>query len=234
MPDTRRTGRAGPPKDPATVRIPPVPSIEHDAAYFDAARRSSRSRPACSRASARSSGDERAVRRHDCGPPRRAPGRGRSRRAEDAMWQPVELTVAAASRPDRSLDDDVRPTSTCTTRRSARCTATTRCAPCMALRRQIPYLDSAGFLRELTLVINRLRDQHTQLYVNAADQSLTPYVAALPVPRRGVRRVPHRRPTSSPRSATTVASDPASARVCGSPPGTASRSRGRSTSTPRP
>ena len=50
----------------------------------------------------------------------------------------------------------------------------------MALRRQIPYLDSAGFLRELTLVINRLRDQHTQLYVNAADQSLTPYVAALP------------------------------------------------------
>ncbi len=50
----------------------------------------------------------------------------------------------------------------------------------MALRRQIPYLDSAGFLRELTLVINRLRDQHTQLYVSAADQSLTPYVAALP------------------------------------------------------
>lgn len=36
MPDTRRTGRAGPPKDPATVRIPPVPSIEHDTAYFDA------------------------------------------------------------------------------------------------------------------------------------------------------------------------------------------------------
>ncbi len=36
MPDTRRTGRAGPPKDPATVRIPPIPSIEHDAAYFDA------------------------------------------------------------------------------------------------------------------------------------------------------------------------------------------------------
>ncbi|MEU4323355.1 hypothetical protein AB0F85_13490 [Nocardia fluminea] len=35
MPDTRRTGRAGPPKDPATVRIPPIPSIEHDSAYFD-------------------------------------------------------------------------------------------------------------------------------------------------------------------------------------------------------
>ena len=49
-----------------------------------------------------------------------------------------------------------------------------------ALRRQIPYLDSAGFLRELTLLINRLRDQHTQLYVDAADQSLTSYVAALP------------------------------------------------------
>lgn len=36
MPDTRRTGRAGPPKNPATVRIPPVPAVEHDAAFFDA------------------------------------------------------------------------------------------------------------------------------------------------------------------------------------------------------
>jgi hypothetical protein len=35
MPDTRRSGRAGPPKDPATVRIPPIPSIEHDSAFFD-------------------------------------------------------------------------------------------------------------------------------------------------------------------------------------------------------
>jgi hypothetical protein len=35
MPDSRRTGRAGPPKDPSTVRIPPVPALEHDAAYFD-------------------------------------------------------------------------------------------------------------------------------------------------------------------------------------------------------
>lgn len=35
MPDTRRTGRAGPPKNPATVRIPPVPALEHDAAFFD-------------------------------------------------------------------------------------------------------------------------------------------------------------------------------------------------------
>jgi hypothetical protein len=49
-----------------------------------------------------------------------------------------------------------------------------------ALRRQIPYLDSAGFLRELTLLINRLRDQHTQLYVRAADQALAGQVAALP------------------------------------------------------
>ena len=49
-----------------------------------------------------------------------------------------------------------------------------------ALRRQIPYLDSAGFLRELTVLINRLRDQHTQLYVDAADQTLAGYVAALP------------------------------------------------------
>lgn len=35
MPDTRRTGRAGPPKNPATVKIPPVPSLVHDAAFFD-------------------------------------------------------------------------------------------------------------------------------------------------------------------------------------------------------
>ena len=35
MPDTRRTGRAGPPKNPATVRIPEVPTLEHDAAFFD-------------------------------------------------------------------------------------------------------------------------------------------------------------------------------------------------------
>jgi hypothetical protein len=49
-----------------------------------------------------------------------------------------------------------------------------------ALRRQIPYLDSTGFLRELTLLINRLRDQHTQLHVDAADQTLAGYVAALP------------------------------------------------------
>lgn len=50
----------------------------------------------------------------------------------------------------------------------------------LALRRQIPYLSSAEFLRELTLLINRLRDQHTQLYIDAADADLTPYVAALP------------------------------------------------------
>jgi hypothetical protein len=35
MPDTRRTGRAGPPKNPATVTIPPVPTIVHDKAFFD-------------------------------------------------------------------------------------------------------------------------------------------------------------------------------------------------------
>lgn len=49
-----------------------------------------------------------------------------------------------------------------------------------ALRRQIPYLDSAGFLRELTHVINRLRDQHTQLYLPGPDLTRTPLVAALP------------------------------------------------------
>jgi hypothetical protein len=35
MPDTRRAGRAGPPKNPATVTIPPVPTLVHDKAYFD-------------------------------------------------------------------------------------------------------------------------------------------------------------------------------------------------------
>jgi hypothetical protein len=35
MPDTRRTGRAGPPKNPAAVKIPPIPTLEHDSEYFD-------------------------------------------------------------------------------------------------------------------------------------------------------------------------------------------------------
>lgn len=49
-----------------------------------------------------------------------------------------------------------------------------------ALRRDLPYLDPAGFLRALTRVVNRLRDQHTQLFVGPADGSAAPYVAALP------------------------------------------------------
>ena len=35
MPDTRRSGRAGPPKNAASVKIPPVPTLEHDGAFFD-------------------------------------------------------------------------------------------------------------------------------------------------------------------------------------------------------
>jgi cytosine/adenosine deaminase-related metal-dependent hydrolase len=35
MPDTRRTGRAGPPKNPDTVTIPPLPTLVHDTAFFD-------------------------------------------------------------------------------------------------------------------------------------------------------------------------------------------------------
>lgn len=49
-----------------------------------------------------------------------------------------------------------------------------------ALRRDIPFLDSAGFLRALTRVVNRLRDQHTQLFVGTADQRTSSYVAAMP------------------------------------------------------
>ncbi|SKC72017.1 S41 family peptidase [Krasilnikoviella flava] len=47
-----------------------------------------------------------------------------------------------------------------------------------ALRREIPLLDSAGFLRALSRIVNRLRDQHTQLFVGAPGAD--PYVAALP------------------------------------------------------
>ncbi|HWV79178.1 MAG TPA: S41 family peptidase [Isoptericola sp.] len=47
-----------------------------------------------------------------------------------------------------------------------------------ALRREIPLLDGAGFLRALTRVVNRLRDQHTQLFVGVPGAD--PYVAALP------------------------------------------------------
>jgi cytosine/adenosine deaminase-related metal-dependent hydrolase len=35
MPDSRLSGRAGPPKDPSSVVIPPIPTLEHDADYFD-------------------------------------------------------------------------------------------------------------------------------------------------------------------------------------------------------
>ena len=49
-----------------------------------------------------------------------------------------------------------------------------------ALRRDIPFLDSAGFLRALTRLINRLRDQHTQLFVGSADEATSTYVAAMP------------------------------------------------------
>jgi 5-methylthioadenosine/S-adenosylhomocysteine deaminase len=34
MPDARRSGRAGPPKHPELVKIPTIPSIEHDSSYF--------------------------------------------------------------------------------------------------------------------------------------------------------------------------------------------------------
>lgn len=35
MPDSRRAGRAGPPKHPELVRIEPIPSLVHDAAFFN-------------------------------------------------------------------------------------------------------------------------------------------------------------------------------------------------------
>ncbi len=34
MPDTRRSGRAGPPKHPELVKIPKIPALEHDADFF--------------------------------------------------------------------------------------------------------------------------------------------------------------------------------------------------------
>lgn len=49
-----------------------------------------------------------------------------------------------------------------------------------ALRRDIPYLDSAGFLRELRRLINRLRDQHTQMFVVDPAVRDGSYVASLP------------------------------------------------------
>lgn len=49
-----------------------------------------------------------------------------------------------------------------------------------ALRRDVPYLDAGGFLRELTRVVNRMRDQHTQLFVGTADEATSPWVAVLP------------------------------------------------------
>ena len=102
-----------------------------------------------------------------------------------------------------------------------------------ALRRQIPYLDSAGFLRELTLLINRLRDQHTQLYVDAADRNAHRLRRGAALPRRALRIAPltdlrrhqdHRRRRTTPTSPSAPASRP----------GTASRSPEPSTCTPKP
>ena len=93
MPDTRRSGRAGPPKNPATVRIPPIPSIEHDSAFFDLLDgspdpgRRARSTPEDG------SGYDDPVRRSGRGPARPAADRGRCRHTRAATWKPVELSV---------------------------------------------------------------------------------------------------------------------------------------------
>ena len=102
-----------------------------------------------------------------------------------------------------------------------------------ALRRRIPYLDSAGFLRELTLLINRLRDQHTQLYVDAADRHAHTARRGAALFSRALRLAPLpdlRRRTKRATTSTT----PTSRSAPTLRPGTASRSPGPSTSTPRP
>jgi Peptidase family S41 len=98
---------------------------------------------------------------------------------DEAPWKPIELTVAQRHELIdvwRTMFDDVYVHYT--QKRALYGYDPTRAL--LALRRQIPYLNSAEFLRELTLLINRLRDQHTQMYLSAADHSLTSYVAALP------------------------------------------------------
>jgi hypothetical protein len=96
-----------------------------------------------------------------------------------ATWRPVDLTVS--ERHDlidlwTTLMDDVY---VHYTQKAALYGFDARGA-LSALRRQISFLDCDGFLRELTLLVNRLRDDHTQLYVSAADGALDGYVAALP------------------------------------------------------
>ena len=98
---------------------------------------------------------------------------------DEATWKPIDLTVA--QRHDlidvwRTIFSDVYVHYT----QKRALYGYDPIRGLFALRRQIPYLSSAEFLRELTLLINRLRDQHTQMYVDADDQSLTTYVAALP------------------------------------------------------
>ena len=68
-----------------------------------------------------------------------------------------------------------------------------------ALRRQVPYLDSAGFLRELMLLVNRLRDQHTSSTSNPTSaSSLTRSRYSRSSSNRTARISP--RPTLSPKS----------------------------------
>ena len=227
MPDTRRTGRAGPPKNPDTVTIPPVPTLEHDAAYFDRldAARSGRRADRCSGGSVVTL-------------PARRPRRASRRRLDDVCrrpWtrlEPVELTVTQ----QHDLVDLWTTMLTDVYVHYAQKRALYGYDPSAALaalRRQIPFLDSAGFLRELTLIVNRLRDQHTQLYVDAAGADAHPLRRRAAVPRRGLRPATARRRTSSPRSPT-ASTTPGSPPVRGSPPGTACPSRGRSTCTPTP
>ena len=232
MPDTRRSGRAGPPKNPATVTIPPIPAVEHDTAFFDLLDdspdpgRRARSTARTVRTMTTLSAAAVAARRGQ--PLDRGPRRPRA----TATWKPVELSVT--QRHDlidvwTTMFTDVYVHYT--QKRALYGFDPIRALA--ALRRQIPYLDSAGFLRELTLLINRLRDQHTQLYVDAADQTLTGYVAALPflVEPFGSHLSPdlrrhedhRRRPRRRLRR-----------RCARSRPGTASRSREPSTSTPKP
>ena len=112
-----------------------------------------------------------------------------------------------ATRPHRRVDRRCSATSTSTTPRRRSLYGFDPIRALLALRRQIPYLDSAGFLRELTLLVNRLRDQHTQLYVDAADTNPHVVRRGAALPRRGLRPATAHPPTSSPRSPTTSTHD---------------------------
>ena len=130
MPDTRRSGRAGPPKNPATVRIPPDPVDRTRHRVLRPARQLARSRAACSLRCGSGSGYD-----APCPPQAVEARRGQPLSRGPAATRDGDLEARRAvghptPRPDRALDDDVHRRLRPLHAEARRSTGSTRSAPC--------------------------------------------------------------------------------------------------------